>query len=196
MHSKVQFTAHVTTNCLHHSSHNRTSRYCYVCKHFFFFCVWCKGNHSLEKENQLDATEWFIALIICSTCFGHFYACGVQCLVSGCRESRAGRRLCVKEEGCCTTVQHPSSWTHSLLPCSWPPTTSNQAHITTGGSNTHIVPSSWWWAYKCLKHVEHIISAINHSVVSSWFSFSTHMQRCTDKHTSRNHSYWTQVANM
>jgi hypothetical protein len=26
------------------------------------------------EENQLDATEWFIALIICSTCFGHFYA--------------------------------------------------------------------------------------------------------------------------
>ena len=29
---------------------------------------------SVEKKNQLDATEWFIALIICSTCFGHFYA--------------------------------------------------------------------------------------------------------------------------
>ena len=27
-----------------------------------------------RKENQLDATECFIALIICSTCFGHFYA--------------------------------------------------------------------------------------------------------------------------
>ena len=26
------------------------------------------------EENQLDATEWFIALIICSTCFGKFYA--------------------------------------------------------------------------------------------------------------------------
>ena len=25
-------------------------------------------------KNQLDATEWFIALIICSTCFGHLYA--------------------------------------------------------------------------------------------------------------------------
>ena len=31
-----------------------------------FLCV--------EKKSQLDATEWFIALIICSTCFGHFYA--------------------------------------------------------------------------------------------------------------------------
>jgi len=26
-----------------------------------------------RQENQLDATEWFIALIICSTCFGHLY---------------------------------------------------------------------------------------------------------------------------
>ena len=28
----------------------------------------------VENKNQLDANEWFIALIICSTCFGHFYA--------------------------------------------------------------------------------------------------------------------------
>jgi len=27
----------------------------------------------VDKKNQLDSTEWFIALIICSTCFGHFY---------------------------------------------------------------------------------------------------------------------------
>ena len=27
----------------------------------------------VEKKNQLDGTEWFIALIICSTCFGHLY---------------------------------------------------------------------------------------------------------------------------
>ena len=32
------------------------------------------GNMCVEKENQLDATEWFIALIICSTCFEQFYA--------------------------------------------------------------------------------------------------------------------------
>ena len=34
-------------------------------------------NNSLkcvEKKNQLDATEWSITLIICSTCFGYFYA--------------------------------------------------------------------------------------------------------------------------
>jgi len=27
-----------------------------------------------REENQLFATEWFIALIICSTCFGHLHA--------------------------------------------------------------------------------------------------------------------------
>jgi hypothetical protein len=27
----------------------------------------------VKKKNQLDATEWFIALIICSKYFGHFY---------------------------------------------------------------------------------------------------------------------------
>jgi len=26
-----------------------------------------------REENHLDATEWFIVLIICSTCFGHLY---------------------------------------------------------------------------------------------------------------------------
>ena len=39
---------------------------------------------------------------------------------------------------------------------------------------------------KCPKHVEHTISAINHSVGFSWFFFSTHIQRCTDRHTSGN----------
>jgi len=34
-----------------------------------------KRQISRREENQLDATEWFIALalIICSTCFGHLY---------------------------------------------------------------------------------------------------------------------------
>jgi len=26
------------------------------------------------REEKLDATGWFIALVICSTCFGHLYA--------------------------------------------------------------------------------------------------------------------------
>jgi len=31
-------------------------------------------NFKRREEKHLDATEWFIALIICSTCFGHLYA--------------------------------------------------------------------------------------------------------------------------
>jgi hypothetical protein len=27
-----------------------------------------------REENQLDATEWFILLVICLTCFGHLCA--------------------------------------------------------------------------------------------------------------------------
>jgi len=38
------------------------------------------------------------------------------------------------------------------------------------GNNTSIVSSAWWWACKCQTHVEEIISAIKHSVASSWFS--------------------------
>ena len=141
-----------------------------------------------EKKNQLDVTECFIALMIRSTCFGHFCAhhqelnticvllppmvCSAWLLVV--EGQVQSSRLCVQEEGCCTTavVHHPSSWTHSLLPYTWPPTTSNQALHTIGGNNTHIVSSSWWWAWKCPKHVEHIVSAIKHSVTFSWFFFS------------------------
>ena len=132
----------------------------------------------VEKKTQLDATEWFIALIICSTCFGQFYAhhqelgticvllptmvCSAWLLVVGGQVQ--GSRLCVHEEGYCTTavMQHPSSWTHNLLPWTWPPTTSNQALHTIVGNNRHIVSSSWWWAQKCPKHAELIISAIKH----------------------------------
>ena len=71
----------------------------------------------LREANQLDATEWFIALIICSRCFGHFYAhhqelktiCvllpPVVCndLVAGGRRSGVGSRLCVRNEGCSST---------------------------------------------------------------------------------------------
>jgi len=32
------------------------------------------GFFKLREENQLDATECFIAIIICATCFGHSYA--------------------------------------------------------------------------------------------------------------------------
>ena len=34
----------------------------------------CASKYKRTEENQLDATECFIALIIFSTCFGHSYA--------------------------------------------------------------------------------------------------------------------------
>jgi len=34
----------------------------------------CASLNMRSEENQIDASEWFIALIICSTCFGHLYA--------------------------------------------------------------------------------------------------------------------------
>ena len=56
-----------------------------------------------REENQLDTTEWFIALIICSTCFGHLYAHHQElktvlphtvcnALVAGGRSSGAGQQ--------------------------------------------------------------------------------------------------------
>jgi hypothetical protein len=70
-----------------------------------------------REGNQLDATEWFIALIICSTCFGHFYAHHQEletvlvllphmvcnALVAGGWRSGAGQQLCVRDEGSCLT---------------------------------------------------------------------------------------------
>ena len=77
-----------------------------------------------REENQLDATEWFIALIICSKCFGHFYAhhqelgticvllppmvCSAWLLVVGGQVQ--GSRVCVQEEGCCTSMPIIRSW--------------------------------------------------------------------------------------
>jgi len=53
-------------------------------------------------------------------------------------------------------------------PNSRPPTT--KTLHTMCGNNTSIVSNSWWWAYKCAKHVEEILSTTQHSVASRWFS--------------------------
>jgi len=34
----------------------------------------CKAPSTLKNKNQLDATYYFIVLLIGSTCFGHYYA--------------------------------------------------------------------------------------------------------------------------
>ena len=70
-----------------------------------------------EEKSQLDATECFIALIICSTCFGNFYAhhqeietmCVLlppmvcDALVAVCWRSDAGQPAMHPDEGCCST---------------------------------------------------------------------------------------------
>ena len=86
------------------------------------YISWCLSVHLciyIEKKNQLDATLWFIALMICS-CFGHFYAhhqeleticvlltsmvCGAWLLVVGGQVQASS--LYVQEEGCCTTQSY------------------------------------------------------------------------------------------
>ena len=136
----------------------------------------------------------FIAIIICSTCFGHLYAHHQEletilvllphmvcnALVAG------GRLLGAEQQGMRPGWGKLCDWSVAQLP--WrivccpapdrrPP--SNKALHTICGNNTSIVSSSWWWAYKCPKHVEQIISAIKHSVASSWFSSLRLPYNCT-----------------
>jgi len=83
--------------------------YCiYVCKYNFDVITnkFQTTSICVEKKNQRDATEWLIALIICSTCFGHIYAHHQEleticvslplmvcsALVAGCRRSDAGQQ--------------------------------------------------------------------------------------------------------
>ena len=97
----------------------------------------------VEKKNQLDATEWFIALIIHSACFGHFYihhqefeticvlllpmVCSAWLLVVGGQVQ--GSRLCVQKEGCCTT-SHAISLFLDAQPASLHLTPNNQQPST------------------------------------------------------------------
>jgi hypothetical protein len=76
---------------------------------------------------------------------------------------RSSRLYC-----CSSSFPHPGRIACCPAPDRRPPAT--KALHTICGNNTSIVSSSWWWACKCPKHVEQIISAIKHSVASSWFS--------------------------
>jgi hypothetical protein len=103
---------------------------CYLCLQDYPNRLSCKR----KEENQLDATECFIALIICSTCFGHLYdhhqefetilvlllhmVCNV--LVVGGRLLGAQKQAMCPGWGklCDSVAQFPSSQTLSLLLCS------------------------------------------------------------------------------
>jgi len=100
-------------------------------------------------------------------------ACGVQCLgcwwsAVRCRAAgyASGMRESVRQLS--SNLPHPGRIACCTARNSRPPAT--KALHTVCSSNTNIVSSSWWWAYKCPKHVEQIISAIKHSVTSGWFS--------------------------
>ena len=81
---------------------------------------------------------------------------------------KQGSRLCIRDER-----PHPKCIA----------ATSNKASHIICGNNTSIVSCSWWWACKCPKYVEQIISAINHSVASSWFcSLCLHNDALTNIH--------------
>ena len=85
----------------------------FACQMKTFLLDVCLSVHRckcVEKKNQLDATECFIALIIRSTCFGHSYAHHQEleticlllpptvciALVAGCRRSGAGQHTSVE----------------------------------------------------------------------------------------------------
>ena len=125
------------------------------------WCMFVRPSlHMRREEIPTRCHWWFVALMICSTCFGHFYAhhqeleticvllppmvCRAWLLVVGGQVK--GSRLYVQKEGCCTTESCNIPLSGRLLSCIWPPTTRNQALHTIGGNNTHIVSSSWWWA--------------------------------------------------
>ena len=105
---------------------------------------------------------------------------------------------CVRDEGSFSSNSpHPGRIACCPAPDRRPPST--KALHTIRGNNTSIVSSSWWWAYKCPKHVELITSAINHSVASSWFSsqFSVFVPRAAviPKAIRRTtNMYWTKNA--
>jgi len=83
--------------------------------------------------------------------------------------SRATRWGCVRNEGICSSsFLHSGRIARCPAPNSRPPAT--KALYTICGNKTSIFPSFWWWACKCPKHIEQIISAINNGVAPSWFS--------------------------
>ena len=107
----------------------------------------------VQKKTQLDATEWFIALITCSTCFGDFYAhhqeletiCVLlppmvcDALVAGCW--RSGAEQPAMRSGCCSSnIPHPERIACCPAPDLQQPAT--KASHTIGSKNTHIVSSS------------------------------------------------------
>ena len=115
----------------------------------------------------------FIALIVCSTCFEHFYA----------HRQELETILVLLPHTVCSALVAGGRLLRAEQKAMRPPAT--KALHTIRGNNTSIVSSSRWWACKCLKHVEQIIRAKKHSVASSWFSsLSLRCEWCRARHHS------------
>ena len=97
-----------------------------------------------------------------------------------------GSRICVRDEGSwSSSFPHPGRITCWPAHNSRPPATKKLHTIC--GNNTSIASSPWWWAYNCPKHVEQIISAINHSVASSC---SSSLCTYSDARTKTHQIHW------
>ena len=111
---------------------------------------------------NLSQLPWYIDLLQrCRTKLRQSYSYTCNCTT-----------LCRTTPTCSHNFPHPGRIACCPAPNSRPPATKALLH-TKCGNNTSIISSPWWWAYKCLKHVKQITSAINHSVASrasSWFS--------------------------
>ena len=118
--------------------------------------VFVRTSLHMRREEKPTGRHWMVYFtynmlnvfrgLLCPPSGAQHYMCvittyGVQCLGCWlsevrCRAAGYASRL---RDVARLVVQHISSWTHTLLPCTWPPTTSNQALHTIGGKNTHIV---------------------------------------------------------
>ena len=101
----------------------------------------------------VELPHWLISFLACCVLE---LGCGSARVVSG-----------LTAAGDSHNFPHPGHIACCSTPNSRPPAT--KALQTICGNNTSIVSSSWWWAYKCPKHVEKITIVIKHSVASSWF---------------------------
>jgi len=117
------------------------------------------SQYKRREENELDATEWFVALIICWTCFWHLYAHHQELetillllLRVVCNDLVAGGRLLGAEQQVmrpgwgkfCEShnFPHPGFIACCSAPNSRPPAT--KSLYTICSNNTSIVSSSWY----------------------------------------------------
>ena len=136
------------------------------------WCVFVRASLHMRREEKPTRCHWMLyctynmlntfRALLCPSSGARDYMCviiaayDVQCLVAGCLGSGTGQQAMRPGRG----MLHSWVMQHSLLPCTWPPTTNNQALHTTGGNNTHSlellmmgleVPKTCWAFYECNK---------------------------------------------